>query len=30
MLELTDIEEEINKECWECATEYIDCYWEED
>lgn len=23
-------EEEINAACWECATEYIDCYWEED
>lgn len=23
-------EEEIQEACWECATEYIDCYWEED
>ena len=22
-------EEEINEECWLCATEYIDCYWED-
>lgn len=22
-------EEEINAVCWECAIEYIDCYWED-
>ena len=22
-------EEEIDEACWESATEYIDCYWED-
>lgn len=22
-------EEEINRECWECATAYIGCWWED-